>query len=27
MLWEMDSWLDKYVKNAKPATAVGGGTR
>jgi len=23
MLWEMDQWLDKYVKNAKPVNAPG----
>ncbi|MFN5168151.1 MAG: prolyl oligopeptidase family serine peptidase [Cyclobacteriaceae bacterium] len=23
MLWEMDQWLEKYVKNAKPANAPG----
>ncbi|MGW8264982.1 MAG: S9 family peptidase [Longimicrobiales bacterium] len=29
MLWEMDSWLEKYVKNAAPrdAPATGGGRR
>jgi hypothetical protein len=26
MFWEMDTWMDKYVKNAPPAKAAIGGS-